>query len=72
MTSAGSLTYYHEQLPPNLMGELGKDMRASIGYSETIRKVETFEPVNHVWMGPAYAFPETSDEWNHEGSVDWS
>ncbi|WP_336760559.1 GNAT family N-acetyltransferase [Paenibacillus sp. USHLN196] len=64
MTSAGSLTYYHEQLPPDLMDELSKDCKLPLDIPKLIRKVETFEPVNRVWMGPAYAFPEISDEWN--------
>lgn len=64
MTSAGSLTYYHEQLPPELTVELGRDSELPLDIPKLIRKVETFEPVNRVWMGPAYAFPEISDEWN--------
>ncbi|WP_222125182.1 GNAT family N-acetyltransferase [Paenibacillus xylanexedens] len=64
MTSAGSLTYYHEQLPPDLTVELGRNSELPLDIPKLIRKVETFEPVNHMWMGPAYAFPETSDEWN--------
>ncbi|WP_340401216.1 GNAT family N-acetyltransferase [Paenibacillus sp. FSL H8-0079] len=64
MTSAGSLTYYHEQLPPNLMAELGKDSELPLDIPKLIRKVETFESVNRVWMGPAYSFPETLDEWD--------
>jgi len=66
MTSAGSLIYYHEQLPPNLMDELGKDFELPLDIPKLIRKVETFEPVNRVWMGPAYAFPELSHEWNQK------
>ncbi|GAS80528.1 GNAT family N-acetyltransferase [Paenibacillus amylolyticus] len=64
MTSAGSLTYYHEQLPPNLVDELGIISELPLDIPKLIRKVETFEPVNNVWMGPAYAFPETLDEWD--------
>lgn len=66
MTSAGSLIYYHEQLPPDLMNELGKDCELPLDIQKLIRKVETFEPVNRVWMGPAYAFPELSHEWNQK------
>ncbi|WP_458126012.1 GNAT family N-acetyltransferase [Paenibacillus sp. Z3-2] len=64
MTSAGSLIYYHEQLPPDLTDELGRDSELPLDIPKLIRKVETFEPVSHVWMGPAYAFPETSGDWN--------
>ncbi|MEK4361354.1 GNAT family N-acetyltransferase [Paenibacillus sp. FSL M8-0212] len=66
MTSAGSLIYYHEQLPPNLMNELGKDCELPLDIPKLIRKVETYELVNRVWMGPAYAFPELSHEWNQK------
>lgn len=66
MTSAGSLIYYHEQLPPDLMDELSKDCELPLDIPKLIRKVETFEPVNRVWMGPAYAFPEISHEWNQK------
>ncbi|WP_339300225.1 GNAT family N-acetyltransferase [Paenibacillus sp. FSL R5-0623] len=66
MTSAGSLIYYHEQFPPDLMDELSKDCELPLDIPKLIRKVETFEPVNHVWMGPVYAFPEISDEWNQK------
>ncbi|KLU53552.1 hypothetical protein EL84_14855 [Paenibacillus sp. VT-400] len=66
MTSAGSLIYYHEQLPPNLIDELAKDSELPLDIPKLIRKVETFEPVNRVWMGPAYAFPELSHEWNQK------
>lgn len=64
MTSAGSLIYYHEQLPPDLMNELGKECELPLDIPKLIRKVGTFEPVNCVWMGPAYAFPDSSNEWN--------
>ncbi|MFX3647748.1 MAG: GNAT family N-acetyltransferase [Paenibacillus sp.] len=64
MASAGSLIYYHEQLPPDLMNELGKECKLPLDIPKLIRKVGTFEPVHRVWMGPAYAFPETSDEWS--------
>lgn len=64
VTSAGSLTYYHEQLPPNLVAELGIVSQLPLDIPKIIQMVETFELVNRVWMGPAYAFPETSDEWD--------
>ncbi|MGN7411745.1 GNAT family N-acetyltransferase [Paenibacillus sp. SAF-068] len=64
LASAGSLIYYHEQLPPDLMNELGKDFELPLDIPKLIRKVGTYEPVNRVWMGPAYAFPETSGEWS--------
>ncbi|WP_433752100.1 GNAT family N-acetyltransferase [Paenibacillus amylolyticus] len=66
MASAGSLIYYHEQLSSELVDELGKDCELPLDIPKLIRKVETFEPVNRVWMGPAYAFPEISDEWNQK------
>ncbi|MDN4604186.1 GNAT family N-acetyltransferase [Paenibacillus sp. F6_3S_P_1C] len=64
ITSAGQCSYYHEQLPSNLIKELGCDAELPLDISKLIRRVETFRPVKGVWMGPAYAFPEKCGEWH--------
>ncbi|MEC0126696.1 GNAT family N-acetyltransferase [Paenibacillus pabuli] len=64
ITSAGQCSYYHEQLPINLIEELGCESGLPLDIPKLIRMVETFKPVQSVWMGPAYAFPEKCGEWH--------
>ncbi|MFC9707439.1 GNAT family N-acetyltransferase [Paenibacillus sp. NPDC056933] len=64
ITSAGQCSYYHEQLPSNLINELGCDAELPLDISKLIQRVGTFRPVKSVWMGPAYTFPEKCGEWH--------
>ncbi|WP_440117951.1 GNAT family N-acetyltransferase [Paenibacillus sp. QZ-Y1] len=64
ITSAGSCSYYHEQLPSTLIEELGCESGLSLDIPKLIRRVETFKPIKSVWMGPAYTFPENCGKWH--------
>ncbi|MFS0870221.1 GNAT family N-acetyltransferase [Paenibacillus xylanilyticus] len=64
MSSAGPLPYYHEQLPLELVHQMGHDVKLPIDIPKLMRRVETFKPVKEIWMGPAYTFREKYDEWN--------
>jgi hypothetical protein len=64
ITSAGQCSYYHAQLPFTLIEELGCVSGLPLDISKLIRRVETYNPVEGVWMGPAYAFPEKCGEWH--------
>lgn len=56
MTSAGSLIYYHEQLPPDLMDELGKDCELPLDIPKLIRRWRTLSQLTVCGWDPPMLF----------------